>query len=227
LGILDKTNLKDRYKTDFIVFHRKEIDWFAFILILFIVNTGLIYIEESIVFADSGEAGPLRPLMYQLLVNHSLHLIFKRHYLGRDRKIYKGHKWIWIFNLISYSYIIYVYNFTDAKTNSNSDYSKCWIPLDCILMALVAMYYFGSKAIERIQDEDSLVVEEQPDESINDSKVEVRVAQGGFLKNLLAFAQRKKEAFDSIYDVEKPKVSFFKLKNDSSTLGFACFLKKD
>ena len=64
LGTLDKTNIRDRYKTDFIVYHRREIDWFAFILILCIVNAGLIYIEESIVFAESGDAGTLRPIMY-------------------------------------------------------------------------------------------------------------------------------------------------------------------
>ena len=64
LGILDKTNIKDRYKTDFIVYHRREIDWFAFILILCIVNAGLIFIEENIVFAETGDAGPLRPIMY-------------------------------------------------------------------------------------------------------------------------------------------------------------------
>lgn len=48
-----------------------------------------------------------------------------------------------------------------------------------------------------------------------------------FIKNILALAQRKKEMFDSIYDVEKPKVQKFALKSDAATLGFACFLKKD
>lgn len=147
--MFDKKNITDRYKTDFINYHRQEINWFAFILILVIVNAGLISIESFIVFAESGSAGTLRPVMYQLLVNHTLHLVFKRHFLGPDRKISKGGMWIWWFNLVSYSYIFYVYFFTDAKENSQSDYSKCWIPLDCILMALVAMYYFSSKAIEK------------------------------------------------------------------------------
>jgi hypothetical protein len=44
---------------------------------------------------------------------------------------------------------------------------------------------------------------------------------------LLALASRKKEAYDSIYEVENPKVYKFGLKADASTLGFACFLKKD
>ena len=90
--------------------------------------------------------------MYQLLVNHSLHFIFKRQFLGEDRKINKDANWIWIFNLVSYSYIFYLYFMTDAAANSTSDYSKCWIPLDFILMALVAIYYFTSKAMEKFQD---------------------------------------------------------------------------
>lgn len=101
-------------------------------------------------------------------------------------------------------------------------------------MALVAMYYFSSKAIEKFQDENSSVtVDQQPEESLNESvdasKVEVQPgqAQGSFWKNILAFTQRKKETFDSIYDVEKPKVQNFSLKNDASTLGFAVFLSKD
>lgn len=75
---------------------------------------------------------------------------------------------------MSYSYIFYVYFFTDAADNSQSDYSKCWIPLDCILMALVAMYYFSSKAIEKFTDENGGVEvgEQQPEESLNETQEE-------------------------------------------------------
>jgi hypothetical protein len=52
-------------------------------------------------------------------------------------------------------------------------------------------------------------------------------SKGSFWKSILAFSQRKKESFDSIYEVEKLKVEKFTLKPDASTLGFACFLKKD
>jgi hypothetical protein len=48
-GWLDKTNLKERYKTDFIVFHRQEIDWLAFLTILLLVNSGLLAIEELVI----------------------------------------------------------------------------------------------------------------------------------------------------------------------------------
>ena len=50
LGWLNKDHIRDRYKTDFIVYHRREIDWFAFILILFMANMALIYIETNLVF---------------------------------------------------------------------------------------------------------------------------------------------------------------------------------
>jgi hypothetical protein len=88
--------------------------------------------------------------MYQLMLNHTLHLIFKRHFFDDKRKIYKGSKWLWWVSLVSYTYIFYIYFLTDAKDQSQSDYSKCWIPLDFILMVLVAIFYFGSKAVEKI-----------------------------------------------------------------------------
>lgn len=63
MGMLNKTNMKDRYKTDFIVYHRLEIDWLAFITILFTVNMALIVIEEAIIF-DAEHENPLRSVMY-------------------------------------------------------------------------------------------------------------------------------------------------------------------
>lgn len=53
LGWLDKKNMKDRYKIDFIVYHRQEIDWLAFLTILLLVNCGLLAIEELVIFADT------------------------------------------------------------------------------------------------------------------------------------------------------------------------------
>lgn len=239
LGKLNKTNMADRYRSDFIVYHRREIDWFAFLLILFIVNAGLISIEQNIVFKQPGNeelhAGPLRPLMYQLLVNHTLHIIFKRNFFDEKRKINKGHKWIWWFNLASYGFIFYVYFLTDAKDRSQSDYAKCWIPLDFILMALVAIFYFSSKALEKLQESQPCCEDAMPEESIvqsvDYSNVEFNNAQihssSSFWRKFLAFAHRKKEQFDSIYEVEKPKVEKFALKNDAATLGFCTFLNKD
>ena len=46
LGILDKSHIKERYQCDFIAFHRKDLDWLAFVTILFNVNVVLIFIDE-------------------------------------------------------------------------------------------------------------------------------------------------------------------------------------
>lgn len=67
--------MQERYKSDFINFHRKDLDWLAFVTILFNVNIGLICIDEFIVFADVDKSKlefPLKSIVYQLLVNHLL-----------------------------------------------------------------------------------------------------------------------------------------------------------
>jgi|TARA_B110000285_G_C14812233_1_gene462526 hypothetical protein len=60
--------MKDRYRTDFIVYHRQEIDWLAFLTILLLVNFGLMAIEEFVIYGnvayEDREPQPLRPLMY-------------------------------------------------------------------------------------------------------------------------------------------------------------------
>jgi hypothetical protein len=105
-------------------------------------------------------------------------------------------------------------------------------------MTLVAIYYFGSKFVEKVMEEDGSpqVDNNNPEESLNisgdESKVEVNLPlaaepKGNFWRSVIAMASRKKEAHDSIYEVEKPKVVRFKLNNDASTLGFACFIEKD
>jgi len=52
LGWTNKEHLQERYKSDFINYHKKDLDWLAFVTILFNVNIGLICIDEFIVFAD-------------------------------------------------------------------------------------------------------------------------------------------------------------------------------
>ena len=149
-------NMKDRHKVDFIVYHRQEIDWLAFLLILLLVNCGLMAIEELVIYKDvsSEERGPqpLRALMYQLLANHVLHFIFKRKFLNDERKMNSAHIWLWALSAVSYSYIIYMYYFTDITETSHSDYMKCWIPLDIMLMFFIAVYYFFSKYMQMLSD---------------------------------------------------------------------------
>lgn len=41
---------------DFIAFHKKDLDWLAFVTILLNVNIGLIFIDEFIVFTEENVA---------------------------------------------------------------------------------------------------------------------------------------------------------------------------
>ena len=60
--------LADRFKTDFVAYHRKDLDWCAFVQILFNVNVGLMVIDEFIIFKDEksreGKEFPLKPITY-------------------------------------------------------------------------------------------------------------------------------------------------------------------
>lgn len=146
LGWLDKSHMKERYKQDFVAYHRLDLDWLAFVTILFNVNVGLIAIDELIVFNDVEESEmqkkefPLKPLVYQLLVNHLLQMIFLRNFYDENRRVNTKHRWVWYFHIVSYSYIIYVYYFTDARFKDASESSKIWIPLDIILTFNISMY---------------------------------------------------------------------------------------
>lgn len=63
----------DRYKYDFITYYRKDLDWLAFVTILFNVNAGLILIDDYVIFADDKKAEhPLRHCTYILMFNHLL-----------------------------------------------------------------------------------------------------------------------------------------------------------
>jgi hypothetical protein len=68
--------------------------------------------------------------------------------LNDERKINSSHKWLWYGSAGSYTYIIYVYYFTDAADLSSSDYMKSWIPLDIMLMFFVSIYYFFCKYMQ-------------------------------------------------------------------------------
>jgi hypothetical protein len=42
--------MQDRYKFDFLQYHRQDLDWFAFVTILFLVNVLLIIFDDILVF---------------------------------------------------------------------------------------------------------------------------------------------------------------------------------
>ena len=52
LGLVKNENLKERYKYDFLSYHKNDLDWFAFVVILFTVNISLVFIDG--VFIQTG-----------------------------------------------------------------------------------------------------------------------------------------------------------------------------
>lgn len=131
----------DRYKFDFITYYRKDLDWLAFVTILFNVNAGLIFIDDYVIFADCPDAKhPLRHCTYILLANHLLQLIFLRSFYDEHRRVNTKNKWVWGIHLPSYCYIAYVYFISDAFDNETSVNTKIWIPLDLILTVNITVY---------------------------------------------------------------------------------------
>ena len=142
-GMVDKSHMQERYKSDFVAFHKQDLDWLAFVTILFNVNIGLICIDEFIIFSGKDREGlefPLKFIVYQLLANHFLQMVFLRDFFDSHRKVNTGHRWVWYIHIVSYSYIIYVYYFTDAAARDASESAKIWIPLDIILTFNIALY---------------------------------------------------------------------------------------
>jgi len=127
-----------------VAYHRKDLDWCAFVTILFNVNIGLMAIDEFIIFSDKadreGKEFPLRNITYQLLMNHLLQMIFLKNFYDENRKVNTSHRWVWVVHFFSYAYIIYVYCFTSAKDKDASESSKIWVPLDIILTFNIALY---------------------------------------------------------------------------------------
>jgi hypothetical protein len=151
LGILNKTHLKDRYKTDFIVYHREEIDWLAFVVIPLFVNTMLMVIEEKIIFSGSEHSNPLRHLMVVCLAGHTLHFLFLRNLKDDQRNLTAKNQWVWALNVVQYSYVVYEY--LKVKDDSESRFARSWIPLDTLLTFLVAIYYY-SKLLSEEDEKD-------------------------------------------------------------------------
>jgi len=255
-GLMDKTHLKERYKSDFVAYHRLDLDWLAFVTILFNVNIGLICIDEYIIFtktatdadgntykvdADGNELKfALKPIVIQLLVNHLFQMIFLRNFYDSERRVNTKNRWVWVGHLFSYLYIIYVYYFTDAVENDNSESSKIWIPLDIILTFNIALYQLFYNMMQQMEDEEKEdQIEQVAPTSINDigenketplldgESPQKKKAFGRKKSSLAAFKKAKKIELDSIYSVKEPKVTSFKLTGDSTSMGFGVFLKKD
>lgn len=85
-------------------------DWIAFVTILLTVNMTLIFLDYYVLSATYvAEGKPLKSVMYQLLVNHLLQMIFLREFYDEKGKVSTKNKWVWVIHALNYPYIIYVY----------------------------------------------------------------------------------------------------------------------
>ena len=106
--------MEERKNHDFIKFHRKDLDWLAFVWILLTVNLVLIGLDSYILEKTYHSNKPLKPLMEQLLGNHMLQFIFLRDFYNKLHRVNTNHKWVWVVHALNYPYICYVYFATDA-----------------------------------------------------------------------------------------------------------------
>jgi len=119
-------NSDPAYRHDFLTYNKKELDWAAFVQILFNVNLGLIGIDNYITFRDEVidpdqiYPHPLKHVVYLLLVNHVLQMMFLRHFYDGDRRVNTKNKWVWVVHMFSYMYVIYIYAITDARDKETS-----------------------------------------------------------------------------------------------------------
>ena len=113
----------EEYKGDFIAKQRDNLDWAAFILILFTVNVALISIDLYIYDGCDEKLFPLRNIMYLLLCNHMLQMIFHlflKSFFRHDGELNLNHQWVWFVLLASYLYVIYLYFCTKIVKNDVS-----------------------------------------------------------------------------------------------------------
>jgi len=79
-------------------------------------------------------------------------MIFLRDFYDKDRKVNHSHRWVWYVHLISYSYIAFVYYFTDLKEKESSQTTKMWIPLDIILTINITLYQIFYNYIQKVEN---------------------------------------------------------------------------
>jgi len=118
-------------------FNRKDLDWRAFVTILFQVNVGILLIDEFVMLT---EVNKLRSLMYQCLANHLLQMIFLRDFYDVNGKVNTKNTCVWYIHIVSYAYIIYEYSHHSYHSDQSTELSEMWIPLDIILTINIFFY---------------------------------------------------------------------------------------
>ena len=81
-------------------------------------------------------------------------MIFLRNFYDDERKVNTKHRWVWVFHVFSYGYILYVYFLTDAAEIDDSESSKIWIPLDILLTFNIALYQIFYNYMQYQEDQE-------------------------------------------------------------------------
>ena len=68
-------------------------------------------------------------------------MIFMREFYDSQDRVRTKHSWVWAVHAVSYTYVGYVYFFTDAVSCETSLASKMWVPLDMQLTVCIFIYF--------------------------------------------------------------------------------------
>lgn len=73
LGYINKADFKGRYEYDFLSYHRDDLDWFAFVVILFTVNISLVLLDDIFIFTGGSKHDGMSN---KQIYDHDLHPLF-------------------------------------------------------------------------------------------------------------------------------------------------------
>ena len=130
----------DRHFYDYIQYHKLDLDWAAFLQILFNVNLGIFIIDSVFIYPKTPiltkewhEKFALGHVILLLLFSHLIKLVFSRKFFSDDGKVHTIRWPLLAFHVFIFCYEVYMYFFTDARDKDISEAHKMWVPLDCLL----------------------------------------------------------------------------------------------
>lgn len=158
---LKKTNSEKAFKYDFIKYYRKDLDWFAFVFILFVVNLVLTLTDQAIMAQHSDsihskdkrlkvEDGLLKIPMYLCVVMHFLQVIFLRRFRDVDGRVIRDSTWVWYVHFIVYPYITFKYVeevMNEKETDTES--RRVWILMDILLMLGIGCFFYAHVSLQK------------------------------------------------------------------------------